>query len=263
MFSLQQLLKFYLTATPVRKIASPYFKNLLEEVLDKERIYYSFSSIERLKNQLLLDASTIEVHDLGAGSRKKAGLYRTIQSIAKTAVSSSAQCAQLFRLVHFLQAKNRLEIGSSLGISSLYQYFPIRNSNMYSLEGCPNIAQIAQSTFDKLAANNLELIVGNFANTLLPTLKKMQSLDYVFIDGNHRLEATLSYFETCLPFCHAKSVMVLDDIHWSKEMQQAWARIRKHPKVALSIDLYHMGWVFFDANDSPQKQLNILFNPFD
>ncbi len=243
-------------------LATHYFKSLLEEVLDKQAIFYSFGAIERLKNQLLQNSTTLEVTDLGAGPSNRVGKYRRVNSIANTAVSPSWQCKQLFRLVHFLQAKNRLELGTSLGISTLYQYFPVQQSTMYSLEGCPNIAKIAQSNFDKLKAHNIRLIVGDFADTLPSTLQKMQSLDYVFIDGNHRLEATLSYFERCLPYCHNGTVIVLDDIHWSDEMQKAWKMIRQHPKVALSIDLYSMGWVFFDAKDSPQKQLNVLFNPF-
>jgi hypothetical protein len=38
---------------------------------------------------------------------------------------------------------------------------------------------------------------------------------------------------------------VFDDIRWSDEMTLAWEKIKNHPKVNVTIDLYSMGVVFF------------------
>ena len=47
-------------------------------------------------------------------------------------------------------------------------------------------------------------------------------LDFIFIDGNHREEATINYFKQLLPLIHNDSLMVFDDVHWSKGMENAW-----------------------------------------
>jgi predicted O-methyltransferase YrrM len=73
----------------------------------------------------------------------------------------------------------------------------------------------------------------------------MPNPDLVFFDGNHKKEPTLSYFEQCLPHIHPGTIFLFDDIHWSAGMEEAWNIIRNHPKVRVSIDLYHLGIVFF------------------
>ena len=51
-------------------------------------------------------------------------------------------------------------------------------------------------------------------------------------------------------------ILIIADIHWSKEMQQAWDTIKNHYQVTLSIDIYQMGIVFF--NPEIRKQDYIL-----
>ncbi|HQX73085.1 MAG TPA: SAM-dependent methyltransferase, partial [Chitinophagaceae bacterium] len=41
------------------------------------------------------------------------------------------------------------------------------------------------------------------------------------------------------------SILIFDDIHWSREMEQAWETIRNHPSVRCTIDLFFIGIVFF------------------
>ena len=45
-----------------------------------------------------------------------------------------------------------------------------------------------------------------------------------------------------------KSIIVLDDIHWSKEMYKAWKEIKNNKNVKCSIDAFYFGILFFDAN---------------
>lgn len=67
----------------------------------------------------------------------------------------------------------------------------------------------------------------------------------LYIDGNHQKEATLEYFEALLPRIHNDSVMIFDDIHWSRNMEAAWEEIKAHPRVKVSIDTFQWGLVFF------------------
>jgi predicted O-methyltransferase YrrM len=231
---------------------------LIEEVIEDDRIYYDFGALERLRNQMELDKSTLNVKDLGAGSRVNQKKERSISSIVRTAVSPRWQCEQLFRLVNYLQPRNRLEIGTSLGLSSLYQYLPIREASFHSLEGCPEIAEIARQNFRKLRAEHIMLHIGDFAETLEQSLEELGEADYIFIDGNHRFESTVKYFETCLKYSHSGTVIVLDDIHWSGEMEAAWEAIKRHSSVKLSIDLFYMGLVFLEGAESTEAHYRII-----
>ena len=92
---------------------------------------------------------------------------------------------------------------------------------------------------------NIEVEVGDFDAILDYVLKNVDQLDMVFVDGNHRKEPTLNYFERCIELAGEDSVFMFDDIHWSYGMNQAWNAIKKDERVSITIDLFWIGLVFF------------------
>ena len=74
---------------------------------------------------------------------------------------------------------------------------------------------------------------------------KEKKFDFIFFDANHREEATIRYFEQCLPSINNETIFVFDDINWSEGMKQAWSQIKNHPSVTTSIDLFFLGIIFF------------------
>jgi predicted O-methyltransferase YrrM len=68
----------------------------------------------------------------------------------------------------------------------------------------------------------------------------------VFFDANHTKEATLNYFNQCLEKANNNTVFIFDDIYWSEGMTEAWKEIYSNPAVTYSIDLFHLGIVFFN-----------------
>jgi predicted O-methyltransferase YrrM len=152
----------------------------------------------------------------------------------------------LFRLVNHFQPATTLELGTSLGLTTAYLAAANSRQQVITFEGCPNTAAVARETFEKLELKNVRLVEGNLDQTLPATLAGLtKPVDFVFFDGNHRYEPTLRYFEQCLAKAHENSVFVLDDIHWSAEMEQAWEAIKAHSAVTVTVDLFYVGLVFF------------------
>jgi hypothetical protein len=54
-------------------------------------------------------------------------------------------------------------------------------------------------------------------------------------------------------------MMIFDDIHWSKEMEQAWETIKAHPAVRCTINLFFIGIVFFREEFMEKQHFNIRF----
>jgi hypothetical protein len=65
------------------------------------------------------------------------------------------------------------------------------------------------------------------------------------VDGNHRKEPTLRYFDLLMERRGPGAVLIFDDIHWSKEMEEAWDTICADPRVYMTIDLFFIGLVVF------------------
>ena len=73
---------------------------------------------------------------------------------------------------------------------------------------------------EELGVRNTEVIQGRFEDRIGEALERLGALDLVFIDGNHRKESVLDNFERCRPYLHNNSVVVIDDIHYSR----GWSR---------------------------------------
>lgn len=253
-----RFLRFYWHATTSYRVHSPFVFRFTQEILDDKRTYYAFPMLEQLRRRLLKDSRTIQITDYGAGSKMQKGNTRSVKRLAKYSASSPLYCQVLFKMINLYQPKKLLELGTSLGVSTLYQAAALRrDAHLISIEGCPNIANLAKENFKKLGAHNIDLRVGAFEEQLARAIRDLKTLDYVFIDGNHRKEPTIAYFEQCLKHANEQSVFVFDDIHWSVGMEAAWESIKAHPEVRLTIDLFHFGLVFF-RKENPVKEHYLL-----
>lgn len=248
-----RFLKFYFQATTQYRVHSPFIFTFCQTVLDDNREFYAFSQLESLREFLHADTSKVEVSDFGAGTQLRLGKSRSVRAIAKSALTSPLYCRFLFRTLLLYKPKTILEMGTSLGLSTLYLSKAAVKAKLITLEGCPNTAAIAQKQFHRFEAHNIELRTGPFKDTLSSSLQDLRPLDFAFIDGNHRQQPTIDYFEQCLAAIEDHSVLVFDDIHWSEEMEAAWEQIKAHPRVTASVDLFFMGVVFF-RQDFVKKQ---------
>jgi mRNA degradation ribonuclease J1/J2 len=93
--------------------------------------------------------------------------------------------------------------------------------------------------------DNIILNEGLFDEVLPDILSGGVKPGLVFIDGNHRKVPVLNYFTSIAENSDSKTVIIIDDIHYSKEMEEAWEEIRLDDKVSVTIDIYRMGIVFF------------------
>ena len=114
-----------------------------------------------------------------------------------------------------------------------------------TLEGNPETAAVAQQQFQSWSRHNIRLVVGNIDDTLPSVLDQLPQLDIAYLDANHRYTPTMQYFTQLLTKVHEDSVILIDDIYWSREMKEAWKAIKQHPSVTLSINIFDAGLVFF------------------
>ena len=254
-------LQYYFTASNGRGHGthSPYIYYFINEILNDPYHYEAYDAIEKLRKELLKDKRILEVKDFGAGSSVSKKNQRTISSIAKHVAKSKKYGQLLFRLTHHLQPQYILELGTSLGISTSYLASGHSNANLISCEGSNEISGIAKENLSKLGLKNIELVTGNFDDTLFGIVNRLPQLDLVFFDGNHRKEPTLRYFKTCLQKINNDSIFIFDDIHWSREMEDAWKIIREEATVRCTIDLFFAGFVLFRSEFKEKQHFAIRF----
>lgn len=235
---------YWLHAVNEHALQAPFVYQLYGSVIKPDWQDPSFEQIEATRRTFLQSRERVPARDWGAKSRVSSQPERTIRSIARHSLSSPKFSRLLYRLATYQSANNIVELGTSLGINTLY-LSAVTAARVYTLEGNPSLADRAEQAFRRAERTNIDLIRGNIDETLPDLIKKLPKVDVAYVDANHRFEPTVRYFEQLTQKTHPDSVIVIDDIYWSGEMRQAWQHIKQHPSVTLSIDLFDAGLVFF------------------
>ena len=254
-------LRYYLTASNGRGhgVHSPFVYEFITRVLNDDRYFYAYETIERIRQELLTDVREIELEDFGAGSRVKKTNIRRVSDIARSSLKPKKYGQLLFRIADHYAPASILELGTSLGITTAYFAMAKKDAKVITMEGARSVAELAGNNFEKLGLANIELLTGNFDTTLTSAIAKAGQVDLAFIDGNHRYEPTIRYFKEMLPSIHPYSMLIFDDIHWSSEMEQVWKEIQEHASVTLTIDLFFIGIVLFRKENKAKQHFTIRF----
>lgn len=236
---------------------SPFVFDFIQNVLQHKNSPAP-AEIEVLRRRLLRNKTLLSIEDLGAGSRR-ASKQKTIQHIARTAVKPKKYGLLLYRLVQHYKPQTIVELGTSLGVTTAYLAAAAPAAAVYTIEGSAEIQQVAARNFEALQMGFIKSLQGSFDAVLPKLLEEMQHVDLAYIDGNHRRQPTLQYFEQLLQKRKSSSVFVFDDIHWSAEMEDAWRTIQQHPAVTYTIDLFFLGLVFFKPEFKVKQHFTIRF----
>lgn len=248
--------------TDVKKLAVIIEESLLNTLSTEEK--YWVDRIEKLRNSLNKDNTSIEVTDFGAGDPKSKRtdeeMYKGVDNL--TSVSDICKASKppvwallLLKLVKDFHSKTVIELGTCLGISAAYQAAGQeinQEGKLITLEGSDSLAKIAENNLNSLNCKNVSVIPGRFQNNLEKILKENKPVDYVFVDGHHDEKATINYFNLLLPYLSEKAVIVFDDISWSSGMKTAWLKVQEHNMIKIIVDLKTIGICILD-NTAKEK----------
>ncbi|MFY0643295.1 MAG: class I SAM-dependent methyltransferase [Bacteroidia bacterium] len=235
---LRKLLVYWLTAKTRHSVHSPFVFAFISDVLPNKQ-NSSFIDIEQLRRRLKRSKELIEFEDHGKGGvvvQKKVG------SIAKLSLKPRKYAELLAKTCNYFKVENALELGTSLGLTSAYIARSIKG-RLQTYEGSKSVVQLAEQNWAELGINNIDISCGPFENTVFSS-DFHKPLDFVFIDGNHQKQPTLAYYKHLIKSCHERTVLVFDDIHWSKDMEDAWELIKAEEAVTTTLDLFFIGIVF-------------------
>ncbi|MGX5688707.1 O-methyltransferase [Arcticibacter tournemirensis] len=248
MFNLQlvkSFIKHRLKAKTRHGVHSPFVYHLIDKIIYDFRPRAEYNDIEQLRRRLLSDQRTISITDLGAGSLVNNNKQKQVKQLAKNALKSPSLAQLIYRLTNEQKPRNIIELGTCLGLTTSYLSKAAPDAEVISIEGCPETAALAKENLNSLNIKNVSILTGNFDDILPEVIDRSPFIDVLFVDGNHRKEATLDYFNQSLPKTHEGTLMIFDDIYWSKGMEEAWQEIKDHPQVTVTIDLFWIGLVFF------------------
>ena len=139
-------------------IHSPFVFDLVANLMQESHPYYIFQNINAWRNSLLGSNNYVEVTDMGAGSVVTKFKKRKVADIVRHGSIPKKYGEFIFRLVSRFKPKSIIELGTSAGISALYMALPDKNTKFFTIEGCPNMADLARFTFENHGLNQITLL---------------------------------------------------------------------------------------------------------
>jgi len=243
-------IKFIRLAKNRHGVHSPFVYDLVTKCFNDKTKYPEYDILKSHRKALRSDTSMVEMKDFGQGSRVFKGNARKVSAVVKNAGMRKKRQKLLFRLANYFKSENILELGTSLGLGTVALSVSNEFVSIKTVEGCPNTLSKAQEYFEKFNLHNIEIHQELFKESI--SNNTSQKYDLIFIDGDHNGERTLGYFNSLLKNIHHNSVIIFDDIYWSKDMTAAWQQIITNEKVTVSIDTFQWGMVFFRKEQPKQ-----------
>ena len=233
-------------------IHSPFVFDLVTRVFRNKTDMSIVFKVEAIRNKLLSDKRKIVVEDFGSGSKRMKSNFRKVSDLTKYSSVPKKYGTLLSKLSAEFGSPSVVELGTSVGISTMYLALANSQSQVFTIEGAAEISKTATNNFVEGKIQNITTLTGTFEDILPEVLLEIKKPGLVFIDGNHRKDPVINYFYQVAEVSGENTVVIIDDIYNSREMEEAWIGIKKHAKVSMTVDIFRMGMVFFRKGMSRQ-----------
>ena len=243
MYQIKQYIKFLLKSTNQHGVHSPFVYQFVTKCLYDKKKYDAYKKLQNYRKTLKNSKAELDITDLGEGSKTLGNEVRKVSQMVSTSSSTKKEARLLYRVAKYFKLSSVLELGTSLGVGTYAFALANENSKIITIEGCKNTSNFTQSQFQDLGIDNVYFNIGTFSFEIEKLEQK--HFDCIYFDGHHNKEATIKYFEALIPKVHNDSIFIFDDIYWSKEMTEAWDYIKAHKAVTVTVDCFHLGFVFF------------------
>ena len=215
------------------------------------------NSIEEARVSLYNNRNLLNTNNFGAGTRLK----RKNQTVGEMAGTVSVSCrhgALLFRMARYYKPRKMIELGTAMGISTLYLAAGNPEADITTVEGNSQLASLALENFRNYGSDKIHLVNNSFEEVIGQLAAEAVTGTLVYIDGNHTCEATLRYYQAFTENKSTDLILIFDDINWSAGMMDAWNHIRKNLSQGVIIDLFHLGIVFY-GNGLEKKEYKVKY----
>jgi predicted O-methyltransferase YrrM len=232
-------------------VHSPAAFEFVSKVLFDTIKYQDYTSIEQQVNELKKCSESIEIEEHGAGSGVFKSNQRMVKDISRHAGTERKIGRLLYRMARYYQPDSIVELGTSLGISTMYLAMGGgEKTKVCTIEANETLVKYARKCAENLNLKNIDFRIGTFDNELGNIDKLNSDSGIVFIDGNHTCDATLRYFNFFNQRIK-KGFIIIDDIYWTHDMEKAWMEIKQSSEV--TFDLYSVGIILKGEMLSPHK----------
>jgi predicted O-methyltransferase YrrM len=206
----------------------------------------AFKKCEMYRESLLNNDTIVSYNVFGINK------VMAVKDICRQATSPPIWAQFLYLIAKQIKTPYFLEIGTNLGVSGSYILEALKNklnSKFITMEGVPDLCVISNSQFANITSDKKYTIYeGLYEATFPALLKDNLNFNILFIDGHHKRDSTLQYFNDLKSRTQYPAIFIFDDINWSVEMKQAWSIIKSDSSTSYSIDMFKLGIIIINKH---------------
>lgn len=213
-------------------VHSPFAFDLITTVIEEKRAYYCYETLDHIRLQLQQENRNVRCGEKDL----------TIKKAIRICCFSVSGYRLLFRLANRFHPEKVLIIGSGFGLTPLYISAHSQKTDCVVLEREQSVAAIARHVVGKYACSSIRIydeISGEF------DMPELENVDLIV--WGKSMDFSFDSFEHMLPYKTGRSIMVINGINNSSADRQVWDKVRTHPEVSVTFDLYSLGIVFFNS----------------
>ncbi len=243
------------------QIRNRQYPKIVQDLISDIFVFMEFpyeEKIRSLRQKIKNDKIFINSTSYGAPSKLQFKHRLSTAEIMKITGVPHKTGKLLFALAKKIQPSTILELGTGIGISTFYLALGYPEANLVTIEGSQEKSDYAKNLLNQEGFSDIQFCTGYFDDLLPLKIAELTHPLLAFIDGNHRYSSTVEYFNILINYANDNTIIIFDDIYWSKEMERAWRYISLNEKVRISIDTFHSGIIFFNR-ELPKQQIKLNF----
>lgn len=236
-------LQFYFQASTKYQVHSPFVFDFVENILEDDRQYYFFKTIEQYRRLLNSDKQKLS---------EPKGV--SINILAKKKGISKKTGQLLFKIVNHYKPTKAILIGVFPGIAALYQSTPSYKMVVDGIESNKEVSHKLKHYFEEIGVPNIVMQFRSLDPSITTYLENNTSVSYVYIKELPTRHALEQLMKRCAP----DSCLVIERPYQNTHYLNNWNWLKDHSKTTLTIDIYDLGLVFFRAEQKEKAHYKLI-----
>lgn len=222
-FRFYHSLQYYLTKKNPINLHSPFLYQLY---LKTFRIHYRIpQQLISYQNKLSQCNDSIEFQSIGAN---KKFIKTKVNKWEKRISTKLQKRSYIIGLAEYFNAKNILELGGGFGKTSAMLSLSLPYTEIYTIEGVTLLNNYITNLKNELNLINLHNFNLDFNTAIDKFIKENKKFELIIVDGSHHYEATINIINQLPAILSEPSIVILDDINYSRNMYLSWKEIIKN-----------------------------------
>ena len=190
------------------------------------------------------------------------GLDVLVKEVAKPCLHNNLRTYRrralfLCRFLDYFKPKTMLIAGNEGGVCAAYFAKTLQESRIFNVLYDNEVCRNLEAAFVRKGIGNISFVCANSDKGLSNALEEIGQVDFVLLNKDCESGNLREEMEEIMPFCSEECIMVLNEIHYDRDMNELWKRLNRDERFRVCADFFLCGAAFLTKKPL-KKQCYVL-----